>query len=93
MIHALITLAFIAICFVLKLHVLIYLIPVGFYLGREIAQAEYRYIEMHGGVRSKCPLLCGLKPEAWTTKSVCDCMLPLAAALVSIALTIFLRGF
>ena len=29
--------------------------PAAFYLGREVAQAEYRYIEAHGGKRAACP--------------------------------------
>ena len=29
--------------------------PAAFYLGREITQAEYRYIESHGKKRDNCP--------------------------------------
>lgn len=49
-----------------------------FYLGREHAQAEYRYIEAHGGSRDKCPMWCGFLPEAWTDKGLLDFLFPLA---------------
>lgn len=48
-----------------------------FYMGREHAQAEYRYIEAHGGCRAKCPPWCGFLPSAWTSKSILDWLAPL----------------
>lgn len=55
----------------------------AFFVGREIAQAEYRYIEKHGGKREKCSFLCGLSPSAWTLKAVADCVLPIGIAAIS----------
>ena len=54
---------------------------VAFYIGREEAQAEYRYIEDNGGKRADCPWYCGLLPSAWTTKGLLDWILPLCVAL------------
>ena len=56
-------------------------IPAGFYFGREIAQAEYRYIQAHGGKRADCPWYCGFLGDAWTEKGMSDWYLP---AIVSI---------
>lgn len=53
-----------------------------FYLGREHAQAEYRYISSHGGRRDAVPWYCGLLPSAWTTKGVTDWVGPLLIALL-----------
>ena len=47
-----------------------------FYFSREITQAEYRYIETHGGFRYQCPWYCGFIPSAWDIKSVLDWLLP-----------------
>ena len=52
-----------------------------FYMGREHAQAEYRYIQEHGGHRADCPWWCGFVPSAWTAKSLLDFLFPLAIAL------------
>lgn len=53
-----------------------------FYLGREHAQAEYRYISSHGGQRHAVPWYCGLLPAAWTSKGVTDWVGPLLIALL-----------
>lgn len=52
----------------------------AFYAGRELAQAEYRYIEAHGGKRYDCSWFCGFLPDAWTEKSVLDWLLPVGVA-------------
>lgn len=57
-------------------------LPVGFFLGREIAQAEYRYIQAHGGKRYNCPWYCGLIPSAWTIKGLLDWILPLVIVII-----------
>ena len=53
-----------------------------FYLGREHAQAEYRYIQAHGGSRHEVPWWCGFLPSAWTTKGVTDWVGPLLIAIL-----------
>lgn len=77
MVHVLITFGFIGmvICFHLP-EWCIWLAP-GFFIGRELAQAEYRYIKTHGGKRANCPWYCGFLPSAWTLKSLLDWVLPL----------------
>lgn len=55
-------------------------IAAGFYVGREIAQAEYRYIEANGGKRYACPWYCGFLSSAWNLKSVLDWGLPMLIA-------------
>ena len=65
----------------------------AFYLGRELAQAEYRYIEAHGKKRANCPWYCGLCPSAWTSKSVIDCLLPWVVCLAAAIIDVVLRGW
>lgn len=57
-----------------------------FYVGREFAQAEYRYIESHGGKRDKCPAWCGFLPEAWTDKGLLDFLFPMAISGIFVLL-------
>lgn len=62
-------------------------IGIGTFIGREHAQAEYRYIDAHGGSRYTTPhppeLGC-LHPRYWTLDSVLDFAVP-AAAVIAIA--------
>ena len=91
MIHAAITLVFCVFCMMLDLSwPFFFWLPI-FYLGREIAQAEYRYIEAHGGIRKECPLWCGFMPEAWTAKGMLDWILPLGTSLGALLLAFLLR--
>ena len=83
MIHGLIALAWCLGCALLGAPAACLFWPAAFYLGREVAQAEYRYIESHGRKRAPCPWWCGFKPGAWTAKGLLDWLLPLAAALVA----------
>lgn len=55
---------------------------VVFYIGRELAQAEYRYIEVHGGKRENCPWYCGFISKSWTLKSILDWFLPFIVTLI-----------
>lgn len=61
----------------------------GFFLGREIAQAEYRVIQQHyGGKRAQMPWYGATEPRAWTRKGLLDWVLPAAATFaVAICLT------
>lgn len=54
----------------------------AFYMGRELAQAEYRYIQANGGQRDEVPWYCGFLPEAWNKKGVLDWVGPLALAVL-----------
>lgn len=50
------------------------------YLGREHAQAEYRWIETFGlHRRANMPSWGGFDPRVWNVKSLCDWVLPLVA--------------
>jgi hypothetical protein len=52
-------------------------LAVGFYAGREHAQAEYRWIEKYAfGVRSLMPWWGGFDPRVWNAKSLLDVALP-----------------
>jgi hypothetical protein len=63
---------------------------VAFFLGREIAQAEYRNIEHnYGGRRANMPWWGGFQPRAWTSKGLLDWVLP---AAVVVAVAVILSG-
>lgn len=81
MVHALITAVWCLVCILLGLPCPFFFWASSWYCGREVAQAEYRYIEAHGGKRASCPWYCGFLPSAWTVKSLLDWLLPTAAAL------------
>lgn len=50
----------------------------AFFLGREITQAEYRWIAKFGaGHRANMPWWGGFDPAAWDIKSLGDALLPL----------------
>ena len=92
MIHAAITLIFCVIILSFKLPVGLVLIPVAFYIGREHAQAEYRYIEAHGRKRANCPWWCGFMPEAWTMKGVMDFLLPIIVVMFTVVVYNLIKG-
>jgi len=58
----------------------------AYYLGREMAQAEERYLTMHRTNRENAPLYLGFLPESWNRKSMLDWMLPLVITLIVILL-------
>lgn len=59
----------------------------AFYVGRELAQAEYRWIERYGlGLRANLPFTGQFDPRVWTLKSLSDMLLPLAATTLVAAL-------
>lgn len=52
-----------------------------FFLGREHAQAEHRYIYANGGARYLTPAmpeLAALNPRHWRLDDVLDCVVPVA---------------
>ena len=61
---------------------LAFFFPAWFFIGRELAQAEERYIDAHGGHRKNCPWNCGFFAESWNLKSVLDWILPLLVTIV-----------
>jgi hypothetical protein len=83
MTHAVITALWCIACIALGLPWPVLFWPAAFYLGREIAQAEQRYIDTHGGHREKCPWYCGLLPQSWTLKGLLDFLLPAAVSMTA----------
>lgn len=81
MFHALIAFIIAILLVIVHAPMTAYLFVPAFYIGREIAQAEYRYIESHGGCRAACPKFCGFYVSAWTLKSLTDWLLPLMLSL------------
>ena len=68
------------------------LLAAAFFLGREIAQAEYRWIQLFGhGKRANMPVWGGLDSSAWTLKSTLDAGLPALAILLVFALAAFIK--
>lgn len=56
---------------------------IGIFVGREHAQAEYRWIEKYGdGKRANMPWYGGFVPSVWNLGSALDVLLPILAALV-----------
>lgn len=83
MIHAVIALGFCLLAYFVPYFVYMPLLIVGFYVGRELAQAEYRYIhEYCGGKRANMPWYAPFTPKAWTLKSMVDWIGPLAVVAV-----------
>jgi len=59
------------------------LFAIGYYLGREMAQAEYRVIlYFYDGKRVNMPWYGGFERRAWNTKSILDWALPTLAVLM-----------
>lgn len=57
------------------------------FIGREHAQAEYRWIEHYGQhLRANMPWWGGFDPKVWNLKSLLDWTLPLG---VTLAMTLF----
>lgn len=57
----------------------------AWFLGREHAQAEYRYIKCNGGDRystPKLPEIAAFNPNLWSKDSILDFVLPVAGVIV-----------
>jgi hypothetical protein len=58
------------------------LFAMGYYLGREMAQAENRVIQTYyGGKRANMPWWGAFQPRAWNMKSMLDWVLPTVAVI------------
>ena len=57
--------------------------PAIFYISREFAQAEYRYVikHCHGSFKTM-PTFAGFYPEVWNMKSMLDWIIPLLVCLI-----------
>lgn len=69
-------------------------IGAAFYIGRELAQAEYRIIYTHyGRKRANAPWWCGFDRRAWTAKGLMDWIAPAAAVFALAYAQPFIVGF
>ena len=86
MVHALITAIIQIACGLLFGNWLIgALIACGFYVGRELAQAEYRWIERYGlGLRANMPWWGPLDSRVWNLKSLLDWVAPILVSIIVI---------
>lgn len=66
------------------------MLGVGFFVGREHAQAEYRVIQkFYDGKRANMPWYGGFEPRGWDLDSVLDLLFPIiACTAVCIAVVI-----
>ena len=57
------------------------LLACGYFIGRELAQAEYRWIEQFGaGLRANAPWWAALDPKVWTkADQIADLLGPIVA--------------
>lgn len=59
------------------------LVMAALWLGREHAQAEYRWLAAHNANRSRMPWVAGFLPESWNRDAlVNDLLLPILAGIV-----------
>ena len=64
------------------------ILAVSFYLGREITQAEYRWISSLGeGRRANMPWWGGFDPQVWNFKSLGDVLFPAIAVVAVYGIT------
>lgn len=61
-----------------------------YYLGREMAQAEYRVIQEYYGVRKNMPWYGAFEPRAWHVDAVLDVVLPTVAVMIVAAIVALL---
>lgn len=78
--HAILTIIFCGVAWLLGCPAWTSLLPAAFYFGRELAQAEYRYIEDYCDSREDMPLLVWFYPAAWTVKGLLDWLLPVVVS-------------
>lgn len=68
---------------------------IAFFLGREHAQAEERYIKANGGKRAetpKPPEFGCLNKKYWSTDSLLDFIVPTAVSLVFLLVVLFFKA-
>ena len=66
------------------------MLGVGFFLGREHAQAEYRVIQkFYEGKRANMPWYGGFEPRGWDLKSVLDFGLPIIVTTIALLIIKF----
>jgi hypothetical protein len=64
------------------------LFAAGYYIGREMAQAEYRVIQkFYDGKRANMPWYGAFERRAWNVKSILDFVLPIVATTIVLYLS------
>jgi len=87
MTHAVITLLFCICAGAVRAPAWVCLLPAAWYLGREFAQAEHRYIVAFcSGKRANMPWYGGFLPDAWTAKGMLDWLLPTVVSVTGCAM-------
>jgi hypothetical protein len=67
------------------------MLSIGFFVGREHAQAEYRVIEhFYEGKRANMPWYGGFEPRGWNLKSVLDFGLPIIVTTIVLIIIKFI---
>jgi hypothetical protein len=61
----------------------------GYYIGREMAQAEYRVIQKYYGGRSNMPWYGAFEARGWDRKSMLDWILPTTATIAIATYTVY----
>ena len=83
MIHAFIAFICCVIILLLRFPTWMYSWPAVFYISREFAQAEYRYVLKHlQGSFREMPTFAGFYPEVWNKKSLLDWICPLIVCVL-----------
>ncbi len=69
-------------------------LPCGYFIGREVAQAEYRWIESFGGgLRANMPWHAVFDPRVWqSADQIMDWLGPLAACIAVALVVSRIRG-
>lgn len=89
--HSLITIAIMLLSLLLGVELYVGLLLIGFWVGREHSQAEYRYMKLKGINRSELGEFDGLRRDAWNVDSlVNDLLLPTVAVLLVMAIGVWL---
>ena len=92
MIHAFLSAIFCSLVGLFGIPAFVCLLPAAWYMGREVAQAEYRYIEEYcGGKRDRMPWYAVFTSDARTVKGVLDWLLPALMCLCMWAIIFWIQ--
>jgi len=84
--HSVVTLIALALGYVIDGSAILALLMAYYFIGRELAQAEYRWIETFGlGRRANMPWWGCFDKRVWNLPSLIDVVPPVLIALVAIA--------
>lgn len=91
--HSITTAIVVGVAYIFGVGLYALLIMVGFWAGREHAQAEYRYMKLKGINRSKLGFFDGFRREAWNSDSlVNDLIIPSVVGILIVIINIIVGG-